>query len=429
MLLFILAALSGAGIFWGLAKRKPNIILIILDALRADHLNCYGYEAPTSPFISDFASGAFIFEKVIAQSASTVPSVSSLFTSKYPYTDCLVTGSFSLNHVDMTLAEFLKTQGYATSAFVGNTFVSKKFGFDRGFDQYDDKEGRWRNADELTDAVIGFLDKKKLGGAFFLWVHYREPHSPYKPPDEYVRMFSDRGDLIQQENVPKRYTFMGHEEMFTQEDIRRFTNAYDGNIRFVDDQLKRLFGYLERVGLLRKSIVIITADHGESLGEHGIFDHNELYYGILRVPLIIKIPGVKGRRMSAPVALIDVFPTLAHLTGAREPVQLRRLRGQDIFGAENPSRELFSEYPDRTSLIVGRYRLFQNAQKKYELYDIEADPDEAIDLADKKEDLSRLLQKKTAFFWGSSSCFSSDDRVIIKDEEIKENIRSLGYAQ
>jgi arylsulfatase A-like enzyme len=406
---------------------RPNIILITLDALRADHLKCYGYIKETSPFISEFAKDAFLFERAIAQSASTVPSVASMLTSQYPYTNCLVTASYHFRESQITIAEFLKNKGYETYAVVGNMHVSRAFGFNRGFNYFDDNFIKIRNADELTSSAIQLLKARKNIKNFFLWLHYREPHSPYHPPIKYEEMFFKK-ELSHERNKLDVYTLQGKKSYLSKAKVSELGNLYDANIRFVDDNLRELFEYLKQGGLLSNSIIIITADHGESLGEHNIFDHNELYYGILRVPLIIKIPKIKGVCNRYPVVLLDIFPTILELLGYKKDPILKTLQGKSVFCKRGPQEELFSEYSDRHSLIIDNFRLFLNAKGEYRLYDINKDPLEFDNLVLVKKKEFNFLKDKMNIFLKPSQCKYIDIEPIL-DERTKTNLKSLGYVQ
>jgi arylsulfatase len=327
----------------------------------------------------------------------------------------------------MTIAEFLRAKGYETYAIVGHTYVSRKFRFDRGFGHYDDNAGQISTADELTKVAIQLLKKKRNNKQFFLWLHYREPHSPYAPPLKYIQIFSKNGP-INEENTLETYTIYGTKLRLSKENIRNLINLYDANIRFVDDNLRELFAYLKQSDLLRKSIIIITADHGESLGEHNIFDHNELYYNILRVPLIIRIPNVRGNHICYPVALVDIFPTISELVGEKYISKLKQFRGESVFHNEKLHRELFSEYSDRTSLIFDNFRLFRNAKGEYELYDINSDPAELDNLVSKDQSTLHLLKQKMNSFLQFSKCPAATDKFLL-DTDTQESLKSLGYIQ
>lgn len=351
--------------------------------------------------------------------------MASMFTSQYPYSNCVVTDSFGKSHV--TMAEFLKNKGYETYAIVGHTYVSRKFGFSRGFNYFDDNFIKWRNADEMTKRAVGLLKARKNNKKFFLWLHYREPHSPYRNTSKYIKMFSQEKLAYEKDEIGV-YTINGKKLNLSKTEVSRLVTAYDGNIRFLDDNLKELFKYLEKSGLLLNSIIIITADHGESLGEHNIFDHNELYYGILRVPLIIKLPKL-GRGINRyPVVSLDIFPTVVELLGYKNDRILRTFQGKSVFGKRRLQEELFSEYDNRHSLIIDNLRLFSNVNGRYEMYDINKDPLELNNLASVEGNEFSFLKLKMNNFPKSSKCKNVNIKSIL-DEETKSSLKSLGYIQ
>lgn len=411
-----------------ISKHKNcNIILITLDALRADHLNCYGYKRETSPFISEFAKDTFIYQRVIAQCGSTHFSLASMFTSMYTFADCALNERSALGKSYITIAEFLKKIGYKTYAIVGNEYVKKKFGFARGFDYYDDNFDGWRNADELTTLAIKLLKEDKSHKKFFLWLHYREPHSPYEPPLKYRKMFYNK-EPFKGENKSDIYTIYGRKMILSKKEISELGDLYDANIRFADGALRELFEYLKKSGLLKNTIIIITADHGESLGEHNIFDHNELYYGILRVPLIISIPEIKGKVVENPMALIDIFPTICELLGYKNAPMLKRFRGKSVFSETKLQQDLYSEYDNRFSLIVDNFRLFQDANNSYALYNIADDPYEMDNLVSKENQRLNIMKQKMSSLLEHAKSRSCTAKPSL-DEKTKQNLKSLGYVQ
>jgi arylsulfatase len=177
----VLIAVLGLGVIFGLkhySKSKPNIILVTFDALRADHLGCYGYAKDTSLFLDTLSKDSLTFTNCITQSASTVPAISAIFTGRYPYLDGAVTKDYTLGQKYTTIAEFLKQRGYQTFAFPGHFYVKKKFGFSRGFDYFAEDYADRLNASETSMRVINLFKNKTANNKFFLWIHIREPHAP-----------------------------------------------------------------------------------------------------------------------------------------------------------------------------------------------------------------------------------------------------------
>lgn len=402
---------------------RPNIILITLDALRADHLGCYGYSKDTSPFIDSIAKESLVFLDCVAQSGSTTCSVPSIFTSKFPYTDGVIG---KRNYI--TLTEFLKKKGYITAAVPGHEYVKKKYGcFSRGFDYYEEDYKNWRNADEFLKLIRELFEKKIFNkNNIFLWLHIREPHMPYRQSYKYIESFFEpfKGKIEE-----KMYIIRGGEEKLTNKQINRLRAAYDGNIRYADENLKKIFAYLYSKKILKNAVIIITSDHGESLGEHNIFDHNNLYYGILHVLLILKIPGQRHELINSPVSSVDIFPTILDLLGYKEDISKLKLRGQSLLTKRDIDRVQFSEYEDRYSVIKNKWRLYINNSKgTKELFNINTDPAEEKNLIYYKGGIYKSLLDVL------HNIIKSKDRLGIKEnialsEEEKESLRALGYLQ
>lgn len=417
--------ISGSFLFYLNKPRNLNVILITLDALRSDHLGCYGYQRNTSPFLDLFSKNAFIFSDVISQSASTVPSMSSLFTSKYPYTDSLLDFSYALRDKHITVAEFLREKEYNTIAIVGHYYLAKKYGFHRGFNYFDDNFYALRTADEMQELAVSLLKKIDKNKKFFLWMHFREPHSPYTPPDKYKELFFEP---FAGQDGDKICTIYGQRRLLSSKEIHELIIAYDANIRFVDDNLRSLFEYLGRENLIKKSIIIITADHGESLGEHNIFDHNELYYGILHIPLIIKIPYTKSGIITYPVSVLDIFPTILDLLNYKDSALKLDLKGKSIFLKRDKNEIQFSEYPSRYSIIENNWRLFLNKDGNYELYNIKTDPQELNNLISIEKEQFALLKQKLDEYLRRSSYQNKPTKPIL-DSQSEEKLKALGYVQ
>jgi choline-sulfatase len=272
---------------------RPNVLLVTIDTLRADHVGCYGHAGAVTPTLDGLAARGVRFATAVAHVPLTGPSHACLLTGLTPlghgFRD---NGGFALPPAVKTAAEDFRQAGYRTAAFVSGFPLDRRFGFDRGFETYDDHlpKGNDRRrtpyverlADATTDAVLRWLPAPAAARAapVFLWVHYYDPHAPYEPP----------GDLAE-----------------------RFRAApYDGEIAFVDTQFARLLRALAEKGALARTVVLATADHGESLGEHGEGTHGLFVYdATLRVPWIVAGPGIAAGRVADTVARsIDVLPTL-----------------------------------------------------------------------------------------------------------------------
>ncbi len=353
----------------GPAPRPPDVLLICLDTVRADHLGCYGYERrPTTPHLDALARESVLFADASAAACWTKPSVPSFLTGTWPLEHGVYEGSARANEGETTdllpenahtLAEAFAEAGYATAAFVHNAQLRRGNGFEQGFERYDEgnfdaREIRWRAKD--------WLDERTAEQPFFLYLHFLDAHFPCPVPDEYAGMFAEGADLS---------LFRGDEWKALREDVndgrRTLSSAerealvalYDGAIRYIDDELGRLFAALERDGSSQDLIICVIADHGEEFLEHGRIGHGHgLYETLLHVPWLMRIPDRKAARVEEPVTLVDLHPTLLAAAGVRAAM---RTAGVDrLSGATDPT-PLFAEHKEPggyvQSLREGRWKL------------------------------------------------------------------------
>lgn len=319
----------------------PNVLVIVVDTLRADHLGAYGYTRATSPNIDQLAREGILFENAISTSSWTLPSHASLLTGRYPYEHGAVKARFPDRYP--TLAEFLRDRGYRTGAISANKiWFARSRGFGRGFIHfedyfdsmgdmfartiygrkiqknvliplgYEDDPGRKR-APEVTAAALNWIEK----GArrpFFLFLNYYDPHDPYLPPQPYRSKFSKKENPGGRLNTLLLRYYPG----LTPEQLQDEMDAYDGAIAYADHSIGELMAGLEERGLAANTLVVLVADHGESFGEHGLLIHyNALYRETLHVPMILRWPGhlPAGSRVAPPVSLAAVPATLLDLLG------------------------------------------------------------------------------------------------------------------
>jgi len=323
-----------------------NVILVSIDTLRADHLGCYGYERNTSPFIDGLASRGAVFLNAFSSSSWTVPAHATMLTGLDP----LVHGALRYPHAMQlptaysTLAEILSAQGFRTAAFTGGGYVSPAFGLTQGFEVFSTR-GRHFEAN-LPDALQWVRSHRKE--RFFLFLHGYNVHKPYKPPPPYDTLFSDgyNGGYDTEDFQPDR-------PRPSAEDLRFVISQYDGEIRYVDDQLRYFFAQLEVTGALADTVVIVTSDHGDEFYEHGGVDHiHTLYDELLRVPLVVAGPGIRATRFNGQVGLIDLVPTVLGLVRVdhKEPVQGSDLSPFLLNGSDSLAHDVysvtgFSDYP------------------------------------------------------------------------------------
>jgi arylsulfatase A-like enzyme len=391
----------------------PNVLLVVVDTLRADHLGAYGYERPTSPNIDALASQGVLFSQVISQAPWTGASIASLLTGLYPSVHGFDVGvrwepapsSTGVMHPfrvqktlashQATLAEVLRRSGYTTAGFASSVEASAIFGLAQGFDVYDDahhgvsqaaRRAR-RVGAETNRRVFRWLDAGPVE-PFFLFVHYDDPRSPYRPPPGYADDFtaSYEGALTPEE-VPAIVESRGQAiTNLPEADLEYIVGLYDGEIRYVDTQVGRLLARLDELALSRELLVVLTSDHGEELLEHGSSSHGyTLYDEQLLVPLVMHWPGrLPVRRVEPQVRSIDVLPTILDLSGidaGELPLQgssLVSLIGGDSEGAPQYA---YAEAVQRGGLSAvrsasGHKLILDEARGTTQLFDLRSDPAE-----------------------------------------------------
>ena len=306
---------------------NPNVFLLTIDALRADHLGYHGYERDTSPFLDSLADRAACFSTAISASSHTREAVPALLTGRYPD----VFASRGYRCATETVADRLRAAGYATAGFHSNPYVSRAYGFDSGFDTFDDdlrlgqnrivalmqraldkfllNKGEYHaRAKTINERSLDWIDSVD-NGPVFLWNHYMDPHGPYNPPDGYS--YADN-EISNSQAHDLYQTVINRPGEVTEEERQLLLDCYDGEIRYLDEQLRKFFDELEERELLRDSLVIITADHGEAFGEHGFFTHpRQLHEHLIHVPLLISSPvREKMSDQDGPVSSLDLVPSI-----------------------------------------------------------------------------------------------------------------------
>jgi len=424
---------------------RPNIILISIDSLRADHLGSWGYERDTSPAIDALAADGVLFENAAAQAPWTLPSHASLLTGLYGRTHQAVLPKRRLAADAVTLASVLKAAGYRTHAIVSGPFMHRRFGLDRGFDAYDDElaQGSHRASHRLVNSpdvharAVRMIET--LPRPFFLFLHYWDVHYDYVPPPPYDTRFDPdyAGDI-------SPHAFMFNNAIrpgMDARDLEHIVALYDGEIAWVDEYIGRLIGELKRRGLYEDSVVVVTADHGDEFFEHGQKGHQHaLYEESLHVPLVMRFPGQPaGVRVPRRVQLIDVMPTLLEMLGVDGAATQGRSLWPLVRGEEWAGGPVFSEtmkarksrrerkkcaawcvYDETRKLIR-----FENDRYPPEVYDLMADPGEQRNMFDaaRDADLVALLEK---WFVETPEQVGTQHEGL--DPDMLRTLQSLGYV-
>ena len=418
-ILFLLTALTAAqATAQTPQKSAPNVVLITIDTLRADHLGCYGYKQIKTPNIDGLAADSSRFERAYTVVPVTLPSHTAMLTGTYP----MLSGmhDFSANKLSPqqgTMATVLKQAGYATGAVVASAVLDSRFGLNQGFDFYYDHFDFSRleeaNLDEMerpgnvvADQALDWLGKNSQK-KFFLWMHLYDPHYPYRPPKPYSHEYA--------------------------------AQPYDGEIAFADEQVGRLLRFLKDNGLYQNTVIVLSGDHGESLGEHGEKTHGFFIYNVtMHVPLIIHLPGKSAAHTVAdPVSLVDLMPTVLAATGLDIPSQVQgrslvpALRGEKI----DQDRTLYGEtFLPRLHFNWSELRGAENTKYHFidaprpELYDLTKDPGELRNLFPEKKAVAEEMRAKLA---GLIREYSAGKELAEKtglDPALMERLKSLGYA-
>jgi arylsulfatase A-like enzyme len=442
---FCLIVFCASGCF---RNDQPNVVLITIDALRPDHLGCYGYRRDTSPNLDKLAAGGVRFTDCISQAAVTVPSIPSIMTSLYPHEHRVVTLAQDNTILQPTLAGILQRNGYATGLFIGHAL--ERSGVSKGFGTaYFNIEA---DAKLLNSKAIGWLSLNK-GKKYFLYLHYLDTHAPYHAPQAYRDLFSGDGLYLTGKQLPIS-TDAGH-PYFSDETIPfyaaqpgigsvdYYVSLYDAGIRSTDEQVGLL---LEAVRdhdrrYNTDTLVIISADHAEYLGEHRIYfahGHN-LFDTVLKVPLVIAGPGIpQGKVVSGQAGLIDIMPTVLDLlkVPCREKISgvslLGIIRGNRKLAERTIASEIWTDDPKRSRLAVlslrtGRGKLLYSVSDKYgQIIDFAANPGElkGPSVEDRgwsgqlRNELLRYIKDTPEYIEGSG---------FQPDEKTKGALKSLGY--
>jgi len=445
-----------------------NVILIGIDTLRADHLSSYGYYRDTSPNIDKFAENGVLFRNTFSASSKTTPSFMSIFTSLYP-TDHGVLTFINPNDKDIiyarindsvkTMAQILKEQGYTTQALVGSPQLPPEFGFDKGFDNFEINI-LTNNRDKLLQWLKGNKDKK-----YFVFFHDLGAHDPYAAPKPYDTLYDPeyKGKIttelpnipidfpmnggtifdkrLQQMAVYKkegRDYFWSNVDKNNPGDIRHLEALYDGEIKYLDEFIGELQKVLLETNVMGNTIIIFTADHGEEFLEHGDVLHRQVYNEILKVPFILTSPSIKEKiEISEYVRTIDIMPTIMDFLNIPSSVPLR---GKSLLPIiQDPSKKMnlpiaamqykqnIPPIPSYKTIIKDGYKFIQK-ESSQELYDLNSDPKELLNLNGKKRDISNALSNDLQELLDDTQyIYKSVPLNLNLDEDKKENLRSLGY--
>src|SRR5262249_25752782 len=383
--------------------RSPDVIVVLVDTLRADHVGAFGGPPGLTPFLDSFAASGVTFTNAYSTSTFTNTVVASLFTSRYPSQHHVASWDSQLGTDELTLATVLGRAGYRSYGFVANLVLAPALGFGRGFDswfaftRYDEKQ----SADDVNAAALGFYDEQVLAKPWsrwtrrplFLYLHYMEPHAPYDPPESARRDWAPAppAGVNEAEAIDK----LMHNERWGElsDDEGAYLAAlYRAEVASIDASLANLFQQLQRRGILDHAIVVITADHGEEFREHGWFTHgSSLFEEVVRIPLIISGPGLPSHRVvTDPVSIVDVAPTVLDLLGLPPEPRFEGRSLREVLAGGDPP-DIFMELlsPSTTGdlrrhgagLLHGTLKVIEppypdQGDRRPKAYDLKEDPHE-----------------------------------------------------
>jgi len=401
------------------AETKPNVIIITIDTVRADHLGCYGYALVQTPNINGLAHSSARFSHAFSTVPLTLPAHASLFTGSFP----MATGvhDFATNTLPssaVTLAEVLRQNGYATGAFLGSPVLDARYGLNQGFDTYfdhfdlrhvdeDKADVVKRPGDKVMDEALGWL-KRGPRQPFFLWVHLYDAHYPYQPPEPFATRYK--------------------------------TRPYDGEIAFVDVQVGRLLSFLKEKGSFANSLVVLASDHGESLGDHGEQKHGFFIYdSTLHVPLLIKVPRATPRVIGEDISLVDVMPTILQALQIPSPltVQGRSLLSGSLGRPGSGSSDVYAEtflpllHFSWSQLRALRWKGLKYIEAPHpELYDTVADPHETKNLLETRPAVAQVMRNRLSNIVRRYTSVSSEEAggKGLTDPALLDRLHALGYV-
>jgi arylsulfatase A-like enzyme len=421
-----------------------NVILLVLDAARARELGCYGYGRPTTPEIDRLAREGVVFDRAFTPAVYTLAAMSSVWTSEYPDRHHgEVAFSSSLPKSRLTLAEVLTARGVQTAGFVANAVAGRAGGFDRGFAEFHELFQKYgTGAGAFRQALPAWLRANK-DRRFFAYLHFREPHFPYDPDPPFDTRFGPDGPIPKAARREMGWITEANQgrRPLTAEERAHLVSLYDGNLAFADQEIGELRRVLEAEGLLDRTVVIVMADHGEGLGEHGWIGHNvQLYEESIHIPLVVRFPagkGPAGKRIAGLVDLLDLAPTIADVFGLLgQGGSAKQFQGRSLLpvveGAPGKAAILARTVWDRPRYALRDERfkfLYDTRTGEEQLFDVVADPGEARDLA-RADPLRAAYFRQALHQWilGLGRRGGAAEQAALTPEQ-RENLCALGYIQ
>ncbi|MDC0357592.1 sulfatase-like hydrolase/transferase [Oligoflexia bacterium] len=406
---------------------NSNVVVILIDTLRADHLASYGYAKNTAPFLNKLAKKGVVFENPFSTSSTTAPSTASIYTSRYPSEHGVIIGQIAMRHLlkehpqltlnripeELTiLPEVFKNAGYSTFAVNDNLNISKEMGYAQGYDKFETY--RYKGAEVINNKLKEWKKDITASEKYFVYIHYMEPHEPYRKQKPWFKKAGNKlGNTI---------------------------NAYDSEISYLDSKIEEMF---KLFGWEEDTLVVITSDHGEEFNDHGGKGHGKtLYTEVIHVPLIIYHPKLKSQRVKEYVSTLDVLPTLARLVGLTEDPSWRGLALTPLLKNGLLSERMFfsqllrkkeHQRSSKASVISDNWHYIKtkklSGEQLDELYDLKDDFHEKSDKAVELPQMVGDLGERIAELESGSLALPQQEVSIEMDEERLEQLKTLGYME
>ena len=442
----------------------PNIILVMVDTLRADYLGVYGFEGQVSPNLDRLAAESVVFRNCFSQSPWTKPAVASLFTSLYPQVHGLTDheGKYReegtpgantgvLSQRATTLAEGLRAGGYETVGFVSNPWVGAAYGFDQGFDHYEDGYRDWINSVvDITAAARAWLDSRDSNAPYFLYLHFMDVHAPYFAREEDFELLRESpgaasGRELQEFEMPDvRWHNIEVRPDWATDEMRRgltyWRALYAAGVRLFDWRFGDFVDHLRGTGELDETLLVFTSDHGEELFEHGNWSHGQtLFDHQLHVPLIVRNPGGRGGGVESAdlVELVDVMPTLLAVAGTETPAGAQGrdvspvLEGREIAPRKITFATATQPEPGLYSARTSGHKLILDLDSTWErLFDLTRDPDEQRDTMSADSAVAADLRHRLLTHISESVADGKlETETTTLSPQEQERLKALGYLQ
>jgi len=438
--------------------RDCNIIFVLIDALRADHLSCYGYPRKTSPNIDKLAEESILFENCISQAWYTLPSVASIFTSRYPHNHMVTDKNLKLPENELTLAEVLKLYGYKTAAFTGGIFFEPVYGLNQGFDIYYARTAQTKGplrlrlgkSSDIYPKALDWIEKNR-NEKFFVFIHSYDLFLPTRLPARYKNIFDPgyKGVADKLLSLPRlqilkkgpdKYYYIESaksdrfkEVKIKDPDLRHIIADYDAGIHYADSFVGELLKRIKELKLYENTIIVITADHGTDLLDHRtlrFYRGGDVYDEVSKVPLLIKYPKsmMRNKRIKKQAQLIDVMPTILDSLGIPVNKEAEGRSLMILFDNDNNTdfnKFVFSGWENTQAIRSRQWKLIYSSGR-YELYDLKNDPYESDNVIEDKPEIF-LEMMKPLFFWKTNVCYKYPDNQIKLGNDLVEKLKKAGY--